>query len=140
MENDREFDVGAILRKIKRGNYYYPKIVIIPKIFQRFAWRFQASGIYVWYWTATCKWLCRDCNETTTSSSSITPSRCSKCKKGSNFLSWIGIIKVKFEKAKNNPPLSYEVARKKAIDDYSLEVKTGKGLFSSKCTNFTRFS
>lgn len=111
VENDREFDAAEILRKIKRDRRY-PTIVIISREFERDAWRLQISGFYVWYWTATCKWLCQECNEITTSTSSRTPIRCAHCKKGGNFLHWAGVKSdiqhTYFKEAENNPSLTYE--------------------------------
>jgi hypothetical protein len=101
VENDREFDVGEILRKIKKDQPF-PVIVIIPKMYERFTWRFQNSGINVVYWAAKCNWLCQKCNSKTTTTSSIKP-RCSKCK--AQDLLWLGVEDVRFEKVDNNPPL-----------------------------------
>jgi hypothetical protein len=107
VENDREFDVGEILRKIKKSKEY-PAVVIIAKEFERFAWRFQNSGIGVAFWTTTCKWHCRVCRQITmTSTSSITPSKCSKCNK--NQLVFNGIDDTEFENAENNPPLIKDI-------------------------------
>lgn len=103
IENDREFDVEATLRKIKRQTRY-PNVVIIPKEYQRFSYLFQKSGIPVWYWTATCRWICRHCKGITTSSSSLMPSRCQNCEK-QGFLSWSEPENIKFEEADKNPPL-----------------------------------
>jgi hypothetical protein len=109
VENDRKFDVGETLRKLKK-NMIYPIIVIIPIHFRRFAWRFQKAKMYVWYWTAKCKWVCRRCNKATLSESSITPNKCSNpsCKTGSNTLQWDIPEKIDFEEAENNPIESYE--------------------------------
>lgn len=105
VENDREFDVGKILRKIKKHRDY-PAVVIIPREFEHFAWQFQNSGIGVAFWTTTCKWYCKACEKvTTTSTSSITPLKCDKCNKGSNFLIFKEIDNTKFENAENNPPI-----------------------------------
>ena len=117
VENDRKFDVGEILRKIKKDKPY-PVIVIIPKEFERFAWRFQNSGMNVWYWTATCKWLCRKCNSITKSTSSMAPLKCSHCQKGNpRDLRFKGIEDEKFEEANNNPTLTYKA---------EMEVSTAK--------------
>lgn len=108
VENDRKFDVGAILRKIKKERRY-PVIVIIPKEFERFAWRFQNSGMHVWFWTATCKWLCRKCNKITKSTSTITPSKSDCCNKdGQKTLHLDGIENEKFEEANGNPTFTYK--------------------------------
>ena len=40
VENDREFDVDAVLRKIKKDQQC-PTIVIIPEEHEKDAWRFQ---------------------------------------------------------------------------------------------------
>lgn len=105
VENDREFDVGETLRKIKKDREY-PVVVIIPKEFERFAWQFQKSGIGVAFWTTACKWYCKACEKvTTTSTSSITPLKCTKCGKGSNALIFKEIDNTKFENAENNPPI-----------------------------------
>jgi len=117
VENDRKFDVGEILRKIKRDKLY-PTIVIIPKEFDGHAYRFRKSGIPVWYWKATCKWLCRGCNKITTSTSSLTPARCANCNKGGNFfLRWIE-ANVKFEKDEYSPSIPYE--------EYEIRRETAK--------------
>jgi len=115
VENDHKPDVAETLRKLKRDKRY-PTIVIIPKELEKDAYRFQKSGFYVWYWTATCRWLCQECNGITTSTSSITPSRCTHCKKGANFLQWTDPENVDFKEAENNPTTTYEeYARKHAI-------------------------
>lgn len=123
VENDRKFDAQEILRKIKRDTRY-PTIVIIPKECERDSWKFQESGFYVWFWTATCKWLCRDneCNKITTSSSSITPIRCTHCRKGGNFLRWAGIENCNFKEAENNPTTTYEEyqSEKNRVDAWIL--------------------
>jgi len=107
VENDREFDVGQVLRKLQKDRQY-PIIVIIPKEFEDHAFRFQKSGIPVWFWTATCNWICRFCNKTTATTSSLTPFRCAQCGKGGNTLRWIGVDKVQFEEARNNPSIRDE--------------------------------
>jgi len=119
VENDRKPDFGETLRKIKRGKKY-PTKVIIPKKFERFAWRFQKSGIPVWYWTGIFKWLCRDpkCNKITTSTSSLTPIRCDHCK-SKGTLEWDGKEKVEFTEAEKNPSINYE--------EYDLQVGTARG-------------
>ena len=121
VENDRKPDVGEILRKLKRDRRY-PTIVVIPKKLEEDAYRFQKSGFYVWYWTATCKWLCRDdtCNKITTSTSSLTPFRCAHCGKGGNFLEWAGIESVEFKEAKNNPTKTYEEYVKARINAWKF--------------------
>lgn len=108
VENDRKPDFSETLRKIKRGKRYATK-VIIPKKFERFAWRFQKSGIPVWYWTGVFKWLCRDCKcrKITTSTFSLTPVRCNHCKK-QGTLEWDSKEKVVFTPAENNPEIDYE--------------------------------
>jgi len=116
VENDRKFDVGEILRKIKRQRHY-PTIVIIPKEYESHAYRFQKSGIPVWYWKATCKWLCRSCDKITTSTSSLTPIRCDNCKKGGNCLRFVGAA-VEFEEDKNNPSIPFE--------EFEIDIETGK--------------
>jgi hypothetical protein len=118
VENDRKFGVGEILRKIKK-NRDYPAVVIIPREFERFAWRFHNSGIGVAFWTTTCKWYCTACEKvTTTSASSITPFRCKGCNRGSNFLTLKEIENTEFEKADNNPPIEV-----KDIEMSSMEVQ-----------------
>lgn len=107
VENDRKFDVAETLRKLKRDRLY-PTIAIIPKALEKDAYRFQKSGFYVWFWTATCKWLCQNCKEMTTSTSSITPNRCAHCNKGQNLLRWVDPEDIDFEEAKNNPTRTYE--------------------------------
>lgn len=104
--NDRNFDVGEILRKLKRERKY-PTIVIIPKEYERFAWRFQQSKFFVWFWTATCQWVCRKCDKITKSTTSLTPTK-PNCKDGQNNLQWIEPEKIEFEEAKNNPTETFE--------------------------------
>lgn len=107
VENDRKPDFSETLRKIKRGKRY-PTKVIIPKKFERFAWRFQKSGIPVWYWEGVFKWFCRDekCSNITMSTSTFTPIRCDRCgSKGT--LEWEGIEKIDFTEAGNNPDIIY---------------------------------
>ena len=116
VENDRKFDVGEVLRKIKR-NKLYPTIVIIPKRFGGHSFRFKKSGIPVWYWAAACRWSCRGCNNITISDSSITPNQCSHCgKSGSHVLSWEGVEHVEFEEAESNPSIN--------IDEYQIQAET----------------
>lgn len=116
IENDRKFDIGEILRKIKRDRLY-PTIVIIPKKFEEHSYRFQKSGIPVWHWTARCKWSCRKCNSTTISDSSIRPNKCSGCKKsGTQALSWVGVEKVEFKEIRNNPSLNFDERRAEILE------------------------
>lgn len=123
IENDREFDVGEILRKIKKCQHY-PVVVIIPKSFERFAWRFQNSGMGVAFWTTTCKWYCKACGQIATASiSSMTPSQCGNCSKHSNFLIFNRIENTKFENAENNPPL---------IDQTVLRIRLDKEISVAK--------
>ena len=103
IENDRKLDIEAVLRRIKRQKTY-STVVIIPKEFERHSFQFQKSGIPVWYWTATCRWVCRNCGKTTTSSSSLAPSKCQHCQK-QGFLSWIEPEKIEFMEAEKNPSL-----------------------------------
>ena len=105
VENDRKFEVETVLRKIKR-QHDYPTIAIIPKEFERHSYQFQKSGIPVWYWTATCKWKCRACDNITTSSSSLTPPRCIHCNK-QGFLKWIEPENIEFTPAEKNPELKW---------------------------------
>ena len=121
VENDRKFDAGEILRKLKK-DCRYPTIVIIPKEFERDAFRFQKSGFYVWYWSATCRWLCQKCNEITTSTSSKTPYKCvtNECKGHENSLSWADLENIKFEEAKNNPTTTYEEYAKAPMAAWKL--------------------
>lgn len=115
VEGDREFDAEALLRRLKRHRGY-PTIIIMPRKKEPDAWRFQESDMFVWFWTATCRWRCQKCGEITTSSSSITPSKCGNdsCTAGSNLLRWLSPIEdVDFKPAKNNPSLTYrEIASK----------------------------
>lgn len=124
VENDRKPDVAETLRKLKRdrGARAYPTIVIVPKKWENDAYRFQKSGFYVWYWTATCKWLCVECNKMTTSTSSITPNRCDHCHKGANLLHWEEPEKIDFEEAKNNPPTTYA----EYTHEHEMQVSTGR--------------
>ena len=103
IENDRKFDIEAVLRRIKRQKTY-STVVVIPKEFERHSFQFQKSGIPVWYWTATCRWTCRSCGKTTTTSSSLTPNKCQECNK-QGFLSWIEPEDIKFTEATKNPQL-----------------------------------
>jgi len=108
VENDRKFDVGKTLRKAKRTlDMRYPIKVIIPKEFKDHAFRFQKSGIPVWYWIAICRWLCRDCNKITKSSSSLTPPRCDHCNKR-GFLHWVSPEDVDFEPDEKNSLINYK--------------------------------
>jgi hypothetical protein len=108
IENDREFDVGKILRQLKKDDVHkkYPTKIIIPKEFEGDTYRFQNSGIYVWYWTAECKWICKKCRQITTTTSSLTPDKCDHCEK-SRQLSWKDAENIMFEEAKNNPTNTY---------------------------------
>jgi len=116
IENDRKFDVGEVLRKIKRDQLY-PTVIIIPKQFQGHSYRFQKSRIPVWFWTARCKWSCRKCEHTTISDSSRTPNQCSKCEKsGSHVLSWIGAEDAEFEEAPNNPSLDFDKRQAEVLE------------------------
>lgn len=118
VENDRKPDFGETLRKIKRVKRCATK-VIIPKEFERFAWRFQKSGIPVWYWTGVFKWLCRDseCSKITLSTSSFTPIRCDHCK-ARGTLKWDGKKKVEFTEVEHNPSIDYE--------KYEIQVSTAR--------------
>lgn len=109
VENDRKFDVGEILRKLKKSRRH-PTIVIIPKKFKRDAFRFQKSGFYVWYWSATCRWRCRKCNEITKTTSTKTPNKCATddCSGRVNSLSWVDAQNIDFKEAKNNPTTTFE--------------------------------
>jgi hypothetical protein len=110
IENDREFDPESVLRRVKRGAGQNSIIVIIPKEFERSSFHFQKAKIPVWLWTATCRWQCRNCDNVTTSSVSLTPSHCHSCGK-SGFLRWIEPEDIKFEPAENNPQLEFKDAR-----------------------------
>jgi len=107
IENDREFDVDAVLRKIKKDQPC-PTIAIIPKEYEKDAWRFQKSLIKVWLWKSKCKWKCYRCNNSFTTTLSITPNKCEICKKGGNF-AFEGIEHdgEPFIEAKNNPTMSF---------------------------------
>lgn len=123
VEGDREFDAEALLRRLKRDRRY-PTIIIMPKKNEPDAWRFQVSDMFVWFWTATGRWRCQKCGGVTTSSSSITPSKCGNdsCTAGSNLLRWLSPIEnVDFKPAENNPSLTYrEIASK--YGPYMIEV------------------
>jgi hypothetical protein len=123
LENDRKFDVGEILRKVKRDRVY-PAIVVIPKIFEQHAFRFQKSGIPVWYWSAECTWHCNSCLKETRSQSSIMPSKCPNCnKQGTHLLVWHGTKKVTFEEAKENPPIDFEFQSQTDISGSALRIE-----------------
>lgn len=123
LENDRQFDVGEILRKVKRDRLY-PTIIVIPKKFEQHSYRFQKSGIPVWYWSGTCTWRCRLCNRITSSESSTTPSKCANCNKQGNYaLVWQGTEKVKFEESKENPPVDFEFKSHEDISGSALRIE-----------------
>jgi hypothetical protein len=109
VENDRKFDVGEILRKIKK-NKRYPVMVIIPNKFKEYSWRFHNSDIAVAYWKANFKWVCRWCNKITKSNSTITPLKCSnvECGKGSNYLDYVGIENPQFERDDKNKEYNFK--------------------------------
>ena len=111
VENDRGFDVDAVLQKIKKDQPC-PTIAIIPKEHEKDAWRFQASLIIVWFWGVKCRWKCESCNTVFTATSSITPNKCKGqgCNKGSIFLHFDGIEHngELFVEAHNNPSMTYE--------------------------------
>lgn len=108
VENDREFDASEILRKIKKDQPY-PTIVIIPYKKEKDAWRFQESMIRVWFWKAKIKWKCQSCQSVFQTTSSITPIKCEKCSKGSNFLTYEGVDPedVEFIEAQGNTTLTF---------------------------------
>ena len=108
VENDRKIDVAKTLRQIMRDRRY-PTIAVIPKVLENDAYRFQKKGFYVWYWTATCKWLCQACDKITKSTSSTTPNRCDnpQCQKGANLLRWIDPENINFEEAESNPTTTF---------------------------------
>lgn len=110
VENDRNFDVDAILRKIKKDQPC-PTIALIPKENEKDAWRFQDNLIKVWLWRVKCKWKCRSCNTVFATTSTITPKKCEgqNCSKGSNFLDFEGIKHddKPFVEADSNPSQSF---------------------------------
>jgi len=107
IENDRDFDVDAILRKIKKDQPC-PTIAIIPQEHGKDAWRFQKSLIKVWFWKVKCRWKCGLCNNIFTTASSIPPNKCNKCKKGGNLDSdGIEYDDKPFIEASNNPSMSW---------------------------------
>ena len=87
IENDRGFDVDAVLRKIKKDQPC-PTIAIIPKENEGDAWQFQENLIKVWLWKVECKWKCRLCKNVFTTTSSIPPNKCpiKSCRKGGNIV------------------------------------------------------
>lgn len=87
IENDRGFDVDAVLRKIKKDQPC-PTIAIIPIENEKDAWRFQENLIKVWFWKVECKWKCRLCKNVFTTTSSIPPNKCpiKSCRKGGSIV------------------------------------------------------
>jgi len=107
VENDREFDVDAILRKIKKDQPC-PTIAIIPKEHEKDALRFQESLITVWFWTVQCKWECERCNNLFTTTSSLTPSKCPNCNRGGRFhFRDVEENDIPFVEANNNPSMPW---------------------------------
>lgn len=105
IENDHDFDVDAVLRKIKKDQPC-PTIAIIPKEHERDAWRFQKSMITVWVWDVKCKWKCGWCNNIFTTDSSKQPDKCQNknCRKGGKItLEDIEHDDKPFVEANNNP-------------------------------------
>lgn len=107
IENDREFDADAVLRKIKKDQPC-PTIAIISKEHEKDAWRFQKSLIKVWLWRVRCKWKCHRCDSVFTTTSSIPPNKCESCKKGGNIV-FEGIEHngKPFLEAENNPSMTF---------------------------------
>lgn len=105
VENDREFDASAILRKIKKDQPY-PTIVIIPHSKTKDAWRFQESMIKVWYWKAKIGWKCKKCNASFTSISSIMP-KCEKCRNAQCEYERAKPEDVDFMEDNNNPTMTF---------------------------------
>lgn len=109
VENDRDFDVDRVLRKIKKDQPC-PTIAIIPKDHEKDAWRFQKSFIEVWLWDVKCKWKCGWCNSIFTTNSSRQPDKCQnqKCKKGGK-ITFEGIEHddKPFTQASNNPAMTW---------------------------------
>lgn len=114
VENDRKFDVDAILIKIKKDQPC-PTIVVIPKEHEKDAWRFQDNLITVWLWRAECKWKCQLCEKMFTTDSSKTPRTCKKCKKRTNLFDFEGADskKIEFEEVNENPSMTYAEIQKK---------------------------
>lgn len=107
VENDREFDADAVLRKIKKDQPC-PTIAIIPIENKKDAWRFQENLIKVWLWRVKCKWKCHQCNSVFRTTSSITPNKCEICKKGGKFVfEDIEHDGKPFVEADNNPPMNW---------------------------------
>ena len=105
IENDRDFDVDAVLRKIKKDQPC-PTIAIIPKEHEKDAWRFQKSLIKVWLWDVKSKWKCGWCNSIFTTDSSKKPEKCQtqNCRKGGKItLEDIEHGDKPFIEANNNP-------------------------------------
>jgi hypothetical protein len=107
VENDREFDASAILRKIKKDQPC-PTILILPIDKAKDAWRFQESMIKVWFWKCRVWWECRKCSKLFTTTSSITPSVCGVCQ-GKGQFDYKGPEPryVKFVEADNNPTMAF---------------------------------
>lgn len=107
IENDREFDVDAVLRKIKKDQPC-PTIAIIPIENEKDAWRFQENLIKVWLWRVACKWKRLQCNHVFRTNSSVIPTKCETCKKGGNIiLEDIEHDDKPFVEADNNPSMSW---------------------------------
>lgn len=126
IENDRAFDVDAVLRKIKKDQPC-PTIVIIPREHEKSAWRFQESLITVWFWDVRCRWKCSHlkCNRVFRTTSSKQPDKCPFCGKG-------GCIEFEdiehngkpFLKASNNPAMSWsEIQEKLRPRGFFLSVR-----------------
>lgn len=107
VENDRKFDVDAILCKIKKDQPC-PTIAIIPKEHEKDAWRFQESLITVWFWKVQCKWKCEQCDSVFTTTSSLTPNKCSNCNRGGR-LHFEGVNQndTPFAEANSNPSMPW---------------------------------
>ncbi len=135
VENDREFDVDSVLRKIKKDQPC-PTIAIIPMENKNDAWRFQENIIVVWLWSVKCKWKCHKCKQIFTTTSSRTPDSCSSCEQSSKF-DWEGIDAgdEPFIEASGNPSLTWremqESLRPRAGIEFfhsSLKPKSRKNL------------
>ena len=108
IENDREFDADAVLRKIKKDQPC-PTIAIIPIENEKDAWRFQESLITVWFWTVQCRWKCERCSNVFTTTSSLTPNICPSCNKGGRFhFEDVEQNGTPFVEANNNPSMTWE--------------------------------
>ena len=138
IENDREFDADAVLRKIKKDQPC-PTIAIIPQEHENDAWRFQESLIKVWFWKVRCKWKCRSCNSIFTTSSSITPNKCGSedCGRGSNFLVFDGVEHngKPFIEAENNPSMTFEEIQRSIKVPSKLPIES---IFESRCARLKR--